>query len=85
MTAEESLALGRGASLLAGGAMALAGGPLGILFFLAGNLPIWRIPGNTDEGTNFLDYVYQMMYCVEHIPIEQAIEEARDYYLQEMT
>lgn len=80
--AEEDI-LGRIASLLIFGASAFAGGPLGVASFLLGQLPIWRVPGQPDEGAGLLDYVYQMMYEVEHIPIEQAIEEAREYYLEE--
>lgn len=72
--------LGRAASLLSFGAMAVGGGPVGMALFMAQQMPIWRIPGRPDEGTTLFDYVYEMMYKVEHIPIDQAIEEARQYY-----
>ena len=66
--------------MLAFGAMALgAGTPLGILTFLAGQAPIWYAPGNHKQGVTFSEYVYKMMYEVDHVPIEQAQRDA--YYL----
>lgn len=48
---------------------------------VASFLPIWRVPGKPpEEGVCFWDYIYAFWTEVEHIPIEQAIEEARGYY-----
>lgn len=70
--------LGKFASSLTFGAMALAGGPFGIAIFLFQEAPMWKIPGQPG-GYNFLDMVYSGQYGWEHIPTEQAQEEA--YYL----
>lgn len=76
------LDLGRAASLLTFGAMALGGGTLlGIGLFLFNQAPIWYVPGNHKQGVTSYEYVYKMMYEIDHVPIEQAQRDA--YYLYE--
>ena len=75
--------LGKGASMLAFGAMALgAGTPLGLLTFLAGQAPIWRAPRDS-EGTPLMEYLYKMTRGLPHISSEQARQEAYYIYKEE--
>ena len=55
------------------------------ILLVASFLPVWRIPGRyPDEGYSLWDTIYSFMYEVEHIPIEQAIEEAKAYYEEQL-
>ena len=71
---------GRAASLLVHGALTLGAGPLGIVSFVAWQLPIWRLPGR-QTGVPLMDYIYGMWQEVRHIPIDQARREA--YWIYE--
>ena len=75
--------LGRLASTLTFGAMAIGGGPLGMAWFLFNQTPLWRVPGRPDKGVALMDYAYEMFSEVEvpHIDIEQARHEA--WYIYE--
>lgn len=72
-------AIGRLATLLVYGAVA-SSSPLTFGLFLFTQSPIWRVPG-TNIGVGLLDYVDLMMKEVSHIPIEEAIDAAKQYYI----
>jgi len=58
---------------------------LAAILLVTSFLPVWRIPGwYPDEGYSLWDTIYAFWYEVDHIPTEQAIEEARAYYEEQL-
>jgi len=58
---------------------------LAAIILVTSFLPIWRIPGRyPDEGYSLWDTIYAFHTEVQHIPTEQAIEEAKAYYEEQL-